>query len=135
MLDKVVINELSVDPKKRSVRLGCPTVEGEMNLGSSAAQYFGYRPNGTPILGFEHAKQRLRRGNVGHIKEGIAVEKDPLEPLGIDNVERQVMVGNPVEEEYSEAFAAQSSTQLAEKKLVVGIIEVGIDEVGDGPVI
>jgi hypothetical protein len=72
---------------------------------------------------------------VGHIKEGIAVEKDPLEPLGIDNVERQVMVGNPVEEEYSEAFAAESSTQLAEKKLVVGIIEVGIDEAGDGPVI
>jgi hypothetical protein len=41
------------------------------------------------------------------------------------------MVGNPVEEEYSEAFAAESSTQLADKKLVVRIIQVGIDEVGD----
>ena len=117
MSDKVVINELSVDPKKRSVRLGCPTIEGEKDLGSSAAQYFGYRPNGTPILGFEHAKQRLCRGDVGHITEGIAVEKDPLEPLGIDNVERQVMVGNTVEKEDLEAFAAESSTQLAEEKL------------------
>ena len=65
-----------------------------MDLGSSAAQYFGDRPDGTSVLRFEHAKQRLRRGNVGHIKDGIAVEQDPLEPLGIDNVERQIMVGN-----------------------------------------
>jgi len=102
-----------------------------MDLGSSAAQYFGDRPDGTSVLRFEHAKQRLRRGNVGRIKDGIAVEQDPLEPLGIDNVERQIMVRNPVEEEYPEAFAAKPSTQFANKKLVVRIIQVGIDEVGD----
>jgi hypothetical protein len=41
------------------------------------------------------------------------------------------MVCNPVEEEYPEAFAAKPSTQFANKKLVVRIIQVGIDKVGD----
>ncbi|RYP66318.1 hypothetical protein DL770_008825 [Monosporascus sp. CRB-9-2] len=106
-----------------------------MDLGSSAAQYFDYQPNGTLMLRFEHTKKRLRRGNIGPIKERIAVEKDTREPLAVDNVERQIMVGNLVEEEYPKAFAAEPSTQLAEKKLVVRIIEFGIDEVGDSLVI
>lgn len=132
VLDKATIDELGVDPKERGIRLGCPTVEGEMDLGSSTAQYFGYRPNGSPILRFEHTKKRFRRGDIGLIKEWIAVEKDPLEALGIDNLERQIMVGDPVEEECSKALAAKPSTQPADKKLVVRIIEVDIDEVGDG---
>jgi hypothetical protein len=68
---------------------------------------------------------------MGRIKKGIAVEKDSLEPFGIDNVERQIMVGDPVEEENSKPFAAESSAQLAEKKLVVRVINVGVDEVCD----
>jgi hypothetical protein len=68
---------------------------------------------------------------MGRIKEGIAVKKDSLESLGIDNVERQVMVGDPVEEENSKPLAAEPAAQLAEKKLVVRVVNIGVDEVGD----
>lgn len=68
---------------------------------------------------------------MGRIKEGIAVKKDSLESLGIDNVERQIMVSDPVEEENSQPFAAEPSAQLAEKKLVVRVVNIGVDEVSD----
>lgn len=65
------------------------------------------------------------------IKKRVAIEKDSLKPFGVNNVERQIMVSNPIEEENPKPFTAESSTQLAEKKLVVRIIYICIDETRD----
>lgn len=102
-----------------------------MDLGSSTAQYFSDRPNGAPILRFEHAKKSLRRGNMGLIKEWVAVKQDPLESLSIDYLERQVVVRNPVEKKNSKTLDVELSTQVAEEELIVRVIEVGVEEMSD----
>lgn len=69
------------------------------------------------------------------VKERVAVKQDPLESLSIDNLERQVVVCNPVEEECSKTVDMEFSTQFAEKELIVRIIKVGTDELCDSPVV
>lgn len=45
------------------------------------------------------------------------------------------MVGDPVEKEYSKTFAAEPLTQLAEEELIIRVIQVGVQELGDSLVL
>ena len=44
-------------------------------------------------------KKSFRRGDMSDIKKRVAIEKDLLKPFGVNNVERQIMVSNPIEED------------------------------------
>jgi hypothetical protein len=55
-----------------------------------------------------------------------------LKALSVDSLERQVVEGNPVEKQHAKTLDIELSTKLAKNELVVGILEVGTDEVRDG---
>ena len=59
-----------------------------MYLRSSSLQYLGLWSNSASVLRFEHTEKGLRRGDMGFVKQWVAVKEDALKPLSIYNLKR-----------------------------------------------